>query len=71
MATVVGVPKEIKDKENRVSVLPDGVAELAHHDHSVVVQADAGSGCGFTERNTPPPAPSWWAPRTRCSGRPI
>jgi alanine dehydrogenase len=49
VATVVGVPKEIKDKENRVSVLPDGVAELAHHDHSVVVQAGAGSGCGFTD----------------------
>ncbi len=49
MAIVVGVPKEIKDKESRVSVLPDGVAELVHHDHQVVVQAGAGSGCGFTD----------------------
>ena len=30
-ALVVGVPKEIKDKEGRVSVQPDGVAELAYH----------------------------------------
>ena len=31
---VVGVPKEIKDKEGRVSVQPDGVAELAYHDRA-------------------------------------
>ena len=30
-ALVVGVPKEIKDKESRVSVQPDGVAELTYH----------------------------------------
>ena len=32
---VVGVPKEIKDNENRVAVQPDGVAELVHHGHQV------------------------------------
>ena len=48
-ALVVGVPKEIKDKENRVSVLPDGVAELSHYGHRVVVQAGAGAGCGFSD----------------------
>ena len=31
---VVGVPKEIKDKEGRVSVQPDGVAELAYQDRA-------------------------------------
>jgi alanine dehydrogenase len=46
---VVGVPKEIKDKENRVSVLPDGVAELVHHGHRVVLQSGAGVGCGFSD----------------------
>ncbi|HEY1324640.1 MAG TPA: hypothetical protein VGF32_30555, partial [Streptosporangiaceae bacterium] len=40
-ALVVGVPKEIKDKESRVSVQPDGVAELTYHGHDVVVQASA------------------------------
>src|SRR4028119_1803540 len=49
MATVIGVPKEIKDMEGRVSMQPDGVAELVHHGHEVVVQAGAGAGAGFTD----------------------
>jgi alanine dehydrogenase len=49
MATVVGVPKEIKDMEGRVSMQPDGVAELVHHGHEVVVQSGAGGGAGFTD----------------------
>ena len=48
-ALVVGVPKEIKDKESRVSVQPDGVAELTYHGHDVVVQASAGYGSGFPD----------------------
>ena len=46
---VIGVPKEIKDKEGRVSVQPDGVAELGYHGREVVVQAGAGSGSGFSD----------------------
>ena len=49
MTTVVGVPKEIKDMEGRVSMQPDGVAELVHHGHEVVVQSGAGAGAGFTD----------------------
>jgi alanine dehydrogenase len=49
MATIVGVPKEIKDRENRVSVQPDGVAELLHAGQQVVVQAGAGNGSGFPD----------------------
>lgn len=49
MATAVGVPKEIKDKEGRVSMQPDGVAELVHHGHEVVVQESAGRGAGFSD----------------------
>jgi alanine dehydrogenase len=50
MATlVVGVPKEIKDNENRVSVQPDGVAELAYNGHRVLVEAGAGLGSRFTD----------------------
>src|ERR687897_435391 len=49
MATVIGVPKEIKDMEGRVSMQPDGVAELVHHGHEVVVQGGAGAGAGFTD----------------------
>src|SRR5215212_4683677 len=49
MATVVGVPKEIKDMEGRVSMQPEGVAELVHHGHEVFVQAGAGEGAGFSD----------------------
>lgn len=49
MSVVVGVPKEIKDKEGRVSMQPDGVAELAHHGHEVVVERGAGTGAGFSD----------------------
>src|SRR5919112_1768212 len=49
MATVVGIPKEIKDMEGRVSMQPDGVAELVHHGHEVYVQAGAGEGSSFTD----------------------
>lgn len=49
MATVVGVPKEIKDMEGRVSMQPDGVTELVHHGHEVVVESGAGKGAGFAD----------------------
>jgi alanine dehydrogenase len=49
MASVIGVPKEIKDMEGRVSMQPDGVAELVHHGHEVYVQAGAGEGSGFSD----------------------
>ena len=66
-ALVVGVPKEIKDKENRVSVQPDGVAELIHHGHDVVVQASAGSGSGFPDGEYAAAGATWPAPRPRSS----
>ena len=49
MATVVGVPKEVKDNERRVSMQPDGVTELVHHGHEVIVEAGAGVGAGFED----------------------
>ena len=49
MATVIGVPKEVKDNERRVSMQPDGVAEMVHHGHEVVVEAGAGIGAGFED----------------------
>ncbi|TCJ14800.1 alanine dehydrogenase [Rubrobacter taiwanensis] len=49
MATVVGVPREIKDQEGRVALQPDGVEELIHHGHEVVVQRGAGAGSGFSD----------------------
>jgi len=49
MATVIGVPKEVKDNERRVSMQPDGVTEMVHHGHEVVVEAGAGIGAGFED----------------------
>lgn len=47
LIVIVGVPKEIKDNENRVSVQPDGAADLVHAGHTVLVQAGAGEGSRF------------------------
>jgi alanine dehydrogenase len=44
---IVGVPKEIKDRENRVSTTPAGVAEYVARGHTVLVERDAGVGSGF------------------------
>ena len=49
MATVIGVPKEVKDNERRVSMQPDGVTEMVHHGHEVVVETGAGIGAGFED----------------------
>jgi len=48
-AMLIGVPKEIKDNENRVALTPAGVAELAHHSHQLLVERGAGIGSGFTD----------------------
>lgn len=48
MPRVIGVPKEIKDQEGRVGMQPDGVRELVHHGHEVVVETGAGKGAGFS-----------------------
>ncbi|MBT4160886.1 MAG: alanine dehydrogenase [Gammaproteobacteria bacterium] len=44
---LVGVPKEIKNHEYRVGLLPAGVRELIHHGHQVVVETHAGAAIGF------------------------
>ena len=45
----VGIPKEIKNNENRVGMTPAGVAELARRGHEVSVQHTAGEGSGFSD----------------------
>lgn len=46
---IIGVPKEIKNNENRVAVTPAGVKELVAHGHTVYVQHTAGEGSGFAD----------------------
>jgi alanine dehydrogenase len=45
----IGVPKEVKDHEFRVSVTPAGVREYRDHGHQVLVQCTAAEGSGFTD----------------------
>jgi alanine dehydrogenase len=47
---IVGVPKEVKDRENRVSTTPAGVAEYAARGHKVVVERNSGTGSGFSDQ---------------------
>jgi alanine dehydrogenase len=47
--TVVGIPKEIKDQQGRVSMQPDAVVELVHHGHEIIVQSGASKGSGFSD----------------------
>ncbi len=46
---IVGVPREIKDRENRVSTTPAGVAEFVARGHEVLVEQGAGAGSGFSD----------------------
>lgn len=45
----IGIPKEIKAQENRVSMIPGSVAELVKHGHRVIVQRGAGEGASYPD----------------------
>ena len=46
---IIGVPKEIKDHEYRVSIVPSGIRFLVENGHRVLVQKSAGEGAGITD----------------------
>lgn len=46
---IVGVPKEIKNNENRVALTPAGTKELTKQGHHVYIQMGAGKGSGFSD----------------------
>ena len=48
---IVGIPKEIKNNENRVSLTPSGARELVQRGHTVYVQHTAGINSGFTDED--------------------
>jgi alanine dehydrogenase len=50
-AMVIGVPKEIKDHEYRVSVTPDGVRALRQAGHEVWIEQSAGVGSGYSDED--------------------
>lgn len=46
---IIGIPKEIKNNENRVGMTPSGVREMVAAGHTVYVQHTAGEGSGFPD----------------------
>ena len=48
----IGLPKEIKDHENRVGLTPSTVKALTRHGHQVLVQSGAGDGSFLSDGNT-------------------
>jgi alanine dehydrogenase len=69
VTVIVGVPKEVKDRENRVGMTPAGVAEIVVRGADVRVERDAGSGSGYADaeyeragaRIVPTAADAWGA----------
>jgi len=47
---IIGVPKEIKEQEQRVALLPSGAIQLTRRGHSVLVEKDAGIGSGYPDQ---------------------
>src|SRR3954467_8227377 len=46
---IIGIPKEIKNNENRVAVTPAGVAAFLAAGHTINIQKGAGEGSGFAD----------------------
>ncbi len=46
---LIGVPREVKNREYRVALTPAGVRELVSAGHDVIVEAGAGEGAGYTD----------------------
>jgi alanine dehydrogenase len=46
---IIGVPKEIKEQEQRVALLPSVAEQLKRRNHSVIVQKNAGVGSGYSD----------------------
>jgi alanine dehydrogenase len=49
MASVVGVPREIKQDEDRVAIAPSGVHALVDRGHEVLIEKGAGVGSGISD----------------------
>jgi len=48
---IIGIPKEIKNNENRVAITPSGVSSLVGRGHRVFVESGAGAGSGFADED--------------------
>src|SRR5690606_3791520 len=45
----IGIPKEIKNNENRVAITPAGTQEFVRRGHTVIIERSAGVGSGFND----------------------
>ncbi|MGI8315956.1 alanine dehydrogenase [Halobacillus mangrovi] len=45
---IIGIPKEIKNNENRVAITPSGVVNLIKAGHTILIESNAGEGSNFT-----------------------
>jgi alanine dehydrogenase len=48
---IIGVPKEIKEQEQRVALLPSATNQLTRRGHSVLVERNAGLGSGYPDQD--------------------
>ena len=48
---IIGVPREIKEQESRVGLLPSGAYQLAKRGHRVLVERGAGLGSGYRDED--------------------
>src|SRR5690349_1189870 len=48
---IIGIPKEIKEQEQRVGLLPSAANQLTRRGHSVLVQKSAGLGSGYPDQD--------------------
>lgn len=48
---LIGVPKEIKNHEYRVGLIPSSAQELVRHGHDVLIETNAGAGIGFEDKD--------------------
>src|SRR5690606_28861358 len=48
---IIGIPKEIKNNENRVAITPAGVDAFLRDGHTVLVETQAGMGSSFTDQD--------------------
>ncbi len=46
---IIGVPKEIKNHEYRVGMIPSSVRELVSHGHQIFIETNAGNGIGISD----------------------
>jgi len=67
---LIGVPREIKNHEYRVGLIPAAVRELVRHGHAVLVETQAGAGIGVSDADYVAAGASLLPMRRACLRRP-